>query len=336
MRKPYLILLGIIITGNCVAQFGGRNSYEFLNVPANARLAGLGGVNVSLANRDVNFFFSNPALVTDSLAGFASAGYTFYVGDIGQATFSYAHSFDRIGTISFGVQHLSYGEIGGYDPTGAEIGTYNSGETALVISKSHTVSAFTLGVNLKGVFSSVAGFRSSAILLDVGGTFKHPVKDLTIGLVIKNFGVVLSEYSESSETKPPFDVQAGITFKPAHMPIRFSLTAYNLAYPGNAYDNPDDDEEEDRTTISKIMQHVNFGAEVLLHKNVNVLLGYNVLKQTEFKTDNQGSGITFGASLKIKAFDIAFSRSGYSVSNAAYGFTVAANLNKMIFKKRTI
>ena len=335
MRKPYLILLGIIITGNCIAQFGGRNSYEFLNVPSNARLAGLGGVNVSLANRDVNFFFSNPALVTDSLAGFAAAGYTFYVGDIGQATFSYAHSFDRIGTVSFGVQHLSYGEIEGYDPSGAEIGFYKSGETALVISKSHTVSAFTLGVNLKAVFSSVAGFRSSAILLDVGGKFKHPNQDLIIGLVIKNFGVVLSEYSESSETKIPFDVQAGITFKPEHMPLRFSVTAYNLAYPGNAYDDPDDS-EDDRKTFRKIMQHINFGAEILLHKNVNVLLGYNVLKQTEFKTDNQGSGITFGASIRIKTFDIAFSRSGYSVSNAAYSFTVAANLNKMIFKKLTL
>lgn len=335
MHKSFLILLGIVITGNCVAQFGGRNSYEFLNVPSNARLAGLGGVNVSLANRDVNFFFANPALVTDSLAGFASAGYTFYVGDIGQATFSYAHSFDRIGTISFGVQHLSYGEIDGYDPTGAEIGSYKSGETALVISKSHTVSVFTFGVNLKAVFSSIAAYRSSAILIDAGGTFKHPSRDLTVGLVIKNFGAVLSEYSESSDTRIPFDVQAGITFKPEHMPLRFSLTAYNLAYPGDAYDDPNDS-EDDRSTISKIMQHVNFGAEVLLHKNVNVLLGYNVLKQTEFKTDNQGSGITFGAALKIKAFDITFSRSGYSVGNAAYGFTVAANLNKMIFKKRTI
>lgn len=335
MRKPYLILLGIIITGNCVAQFGGRNSYEFLNIPSSARLAGLGGVNVSLADRDVNFFFANPALVTDSLAGFASAGYTFYAGDIGQAAFSYTHSFDRIGAVSFGVQHLSYGEILGYDPSGLETGTYQSGETALVVGKSHTVSAFTLGVNLKGIFSSIAGFRSNAILLDMGGTFKHPGQDLTIGLVIKNVGFVLSEYSESSDTTIPFDVQAGITFKPQHMPIRFSLTAYNLAYPGKAYDAPDDG-EDDRGMLSKIMQHINFGAEVLLHKNVHVLLGYNVLKQTEFRTDNQGSGITIGAALRIKTFDVTLSRSGYSVGNAAYSFTLATNLNKMIFKKRTI
>lgn len=289
---------------------------------------------MSLANRDVNFFYSNPALVTDSLAGFASAGYTFYVANIGQAAFSYAHAFDRIGTVSFGVQHVSYGEIQGYDPSGVEIGSYHSGETALVMSKSHTVSAFTLGVNLKGIFTSIAGFRSNAILMDVGGTFKHPEQDLTVGLVIKNFGVVLSEYSESSDTKIPFDVQAGITFKPQHMPLRISITAYNLAYPGNAYDDADDT-EDDLGTLSKIMQHINFGAEVLLHKNVNVLLGYNVLKQTELKTDNQGTGITVGAAIKIKALDVAVSRSGYSVGRAAYSFTLATNLNKIIFKKRT-
>ena len=330
-----MILLGIIIAGKSVAQVGGRSSYEFLNVPTNARLAGLGGVNVSLANRDVNFFFNNPSLVTDSLAGYASAGYTFYVADIGQASFAYAHKFNRIGTVSFGVQHVGYGEIQGYDPSGAEIGSYKSGETALVISKSHTVSVFTLGVNLKAVFSSIAGFRSNALLLDIGGTFVHPEKDLTVGLVMRNVGYVLSEYSGTSDTKIPFDVQAGITFKPEHMPLRFSITAYNLAYPGKAFDDPNDT-EDDSGTLGKVMQHINFGAEVLLHKNVNILLGYNVLKQKELKTDNQGGGITFGAALKIKAFDIAISRKGYSVSNAAYSFTVAANLNKMILKKRTL
>lgn len=335
MRKVYLILFGIIIAGNSVAQFGGRNSYEFLNVPANARLAGLGGVNVSLANRDVNFFFNNPALVTDSLAGYASAGYTFYVADIGQASFAYTHKFDRIGTVSFGVQHLGYGEIQGYDATGVETGSFKSGETVLVISKSHTVSAFTLGVSLKGVFSSIAGYRSNALLMDMGGTFRHPKKDLTVGLAIKNIGFVLSEYSETSDTNLPFDVQAGITFKPKHMPLRFSITGYNLAYPGKAFNDPSD-KEDDSGAMSKVMQHINFGAEVLLHKNVNILLGYNVLKQKELKTDNQGGGIAFGAVFKIKGFDIAISRSGYSVSNAAYSFTVVANLNKMIFKKKTL
>ncbi len=319
-----------------LAQLGGQQSFDFLNVPGNARLAGLGGVNVSLADKDVNFFFSNPALVSDSLAGYASASYQFYVADIGQASFAYTHKFKSIGTISFGVQHMSYGEITGYDASGFEIGSFKSGETAIVISKSHQVSNFRVGANLKTVFSNIAGFYSSAMMLDLGGTFIHPTQNLTVGLVFKNLGFVLSEYSGTSETKVPFDVQVGATFKPEHMPLRFSLTAYNLASSGDAYDNPDD-EDDDLGSFDKIIGHINIGTEILFHRNVNVLLAYNFLRQQELKTENSGgAGLSLGAAIKIKAFDIVFSRSSYSVGNGAYSFTVVANIQNMIFKKRAI
>jgi len=318
-----------------LAQWGGQRSFDFLNVPGNARLSGLGGVNVSLADKDVNFFFSNPALVSDSVAGYASAGYQFYVADIGQASFAYTHKFKTIGTISVGVQHMNYGEITGYDASGLEIGSFKSGETALVISKSHQVSNFRVGANLKTVFSNMAGFHSSAIMLDFGGTFIHPTSDITIGLAFKNLGFVLSEYSETSDTKVPFDVQVGATFKPEHMPLRFSLTGYNLVSSG-VYDNPDD-EVDDAGSFDKIIRHINIGAEILFHRHVNVLLGYNFLKQQELKTENSGgSGFSIGAAINVKAFDVVFSRSSYSVGNGAYSFTVSANVQNMIFKKRTI
>jgi hypothetical protein len=318
------------------AQLGGQRSFEFLNVPGNARLMGLGGVNVSLNEKDVNFFLGNPALVGDSLAGTASASYQFYLADIGQATFAYTHQFKSIGTLSFGVQHMGYGEITGYDDTGSAIGSFESGETALVISKSQQIGSFKIGANLKTVFSSMAGYHSSAMMLDIGGTFVHPNKQLTIGLVIKNFGFVLSEYSETSSTHVPFDVQVGVTFKPEHMPLRFSLTGYNLAAAGDAYDNPADD-QDDPSSFDKFLQHINLGAEILLHRNVNILLAYNFLRGQELKTINSGgSGLSFGAAINIKGLDLVFSRSSYSVGQGAYAVTLAANIQNMIFKKRKI
>lgn len=337
MYKKYQIGLWLVfLFQQGFAQLGGQRSFEFLNVPTNARLAGLGGVNASLSDRDINFLFSNPALVSDSLAGFASAGYQFYVADIGQASFAYAHDFERVGTIAFGIQHIGYGEVTGYDASGMETGSFKSNETALVISKSHQVSSFRIGVNLKTVFSSIAGFRSTAMMLDIGGTFIHPSKNLTVGLVFKNLGIVFSEYSGSSNTSVPFDVQLGLTFKPEHMPVRFSLTAYNLASSGTLYDNPADD-EDDPGSLDKLLRHINIGTEILLHRNVNVLLSYNFLRQQELKTQNSsGSGFSAGIAMNIKAFDIVISRSSYSVGNAAYAFTVAADIQRMIFKKRSL
>ncbi|HEY3429392.1 MAG TPA: type IX secretion system protein PorQ, partial [Cyclobacteriaceae bacterium] len=258
MQKKYSIgVLAVFLSFQGVAQFGGQHSFEFLNVPGHARLAGLGGVNVSLNDRDVNFFLSNPALVGDSLSGSASAGYQFYVADIGMATFAYSQDFKTIGSVSFGVQHMNYGEITGYDASGVETGSFKSGETALMISKSHQVSNFRMGANLKTVFSNIAGYRASALLIDIGGTFIHPTQDLTLGLVFKNLGFVLSEYSEFSNSKVPFDVQMGATFKPEHMPVRFSLAAYNIATKGNAYDDPND--EDDPSSFDKFLGHINIG-----------------------------------------------------------------------------
>lgn len=231
---------------------------------------------------------------------------------------------------------MSYGEITGFDASGFELGSFDSGETALFISKSHQVSNFRVGVNLKTVFSNIAGFRSSAVMVDLGGTFIHPTQDLTIGLAFKNLGFVISEYSETSDTQVPFDVQVGATFKPEHMPLRFSITAYNLAQPGNVYDNPDD-ENDDAGSLDKLMRHITMGAEILFHRNVNVLVGYNFLRQQELKTETSGgTGFTIGASVKIKTIDIVFSRSSYSVGNAAYAFTISTDIDNMIFRKRTL
>ena len=147
--------------------------------------------------------------------------------------------------------------------------------------------------------------------------------------------IILSDYSESSNTKLPFDVQAGVTYKPEHMPLRFSATVYNLAR-GSVYDDPND--EDTSGTLDKVMSHLNFGAEVLLHRNVNVLVGYNFLRQSELKAESGGggSGFTFGLAAKIKSVDIVLGSSRYSVGNSNYTFTVAANLDKMIFKKREL
>lgn len=334
LKKLFLSFVLLLTAAALFAQTGGRKSFEFLNVPTNARLAALGGVNASLTDRDLNFFYSNPALVGDTLSGFASAGYQFYVADIGQATFAYAHRFKKIGMVSFGVQHLGYGSIKSYDATGQEVGDFTAGETALVISKSHQISHFRLGANFKVAFSNIAGYRASAMMLDLGGVFIHPRQDLKIGLVIKNLGVALSEYSETSSTQLPFDVQLGVTFKPEHMPVRFSITGYNLVKSDIAYYNPDDDQEEPGT-LDKVFRRLNFGAEILIHRNVNVMVGYNYLIHQELKLEEAGggAGFSFGFSARVKSFELTFSRGTYVVGTAGYSFTLSANLNS-ILKRR--
>jgi hypothetical protein len=317
-----------------MAQIGGKYSFEFLNVPPTARLSALGGINVSLADRDVNFFSGNPALTGDTLNGVASVNYQFYVGDVGLALFTYAHDFSNIGSLIFGLQHMSYGDIQGYDMYGAETAIFSSGETAFMIAKQHQINNFRLGVTLKGVFSNIAGYRSSAIMADIGGVFIHPNKPFTVAMVVKNLGIVLNDYSGASDSKLPFDVQVGTTFKPEHMPLRFSLTAFNLTQSDVTYYDPTSDAERPGT-IRKILSHLNLGTEILIHKNVTVMAGYNYLVHQALKLaeGGGGAGVTYGFSANIKSFEFIFGRNTYVTGNAGYSFTLSTNVNK-ILKRR--
>jgi hypothetical protein len=329
----FLYLCCLFVTTKSAAQIGGKKSFQFVTTPVSSRSVGTGGLNVSLADRDVNYFFSNPALNGDTLLGVAAAGYQFYMGDIGQSSAVYAADINKIGMITFGVQHIGYGSIDSYDDTGSPLGTFNAQETLLNIGKSHQIGNYRLGVSLKGIFSNLAGYRANAVALDVGGLFKHPTQALTVGIVIKNAGIVFSDYSSSAKSSLPFDVQIGTTFKPTHMPVRFSWTAYNLVTPDVTYQDPA--MGTDKSTVKDILNHLNFGAEVLFHKNVNVLLGYNFLNHNALKLEEGGggAGITLGLAVRVKKIEMVVSRAAYVAGNAVYSFTLSGNVNNMLKKK---
>lgn len=329
------LLFIVVFYDQTLAQTGGRNAFEFLNAAPSARLAGLGGVNVSHADRDLNFFFANPALSGDTLNGFASASYQFYVGNIGQAALVYKPVFKNVGAITFGVQNINYGVVKGYDQTGTEINDFHPNETALIIGKNHTIGYYTFGANIKGIFSNVAGYNSTAVAIDVGGVFKHPVQDLAIGLAIKNLGLVITDYSSTSKSSLPFDIQLGTTYKPQHMPVRFSITVYNLTKYGFTYQ--DLSIENARVPVlQRIFTHINFGGELLIHKHVNMLLGYNYLnhRSQKLETGGKGAGVSVGFALNVKKFDFSFSRVGYVAGKGTYSFTVSSNLNKFLKRQK--
>ncbi len=327
------LLIAIISSLSVRAQDSRYAVFSFVQRPANALIAGLGGVNVSLADRDPSAFISNPVLTGDTLAGFASAGYQFFSGGIGQAGFSWSPVLGEAGMVSFGVQHIGYGSITSYDASGNELGEFNARETALYVSKQRALGNYRFGASFKIIASAFAGFRASAVAIDLGGLFRHPDRDFSIGMVIRNVGFVIRDYTDNSDSGLPFDVQVGTTFKPEFMPVRFSISAHRLTdFDHVTYVN---NQPAEARTLDKVFRHFNFGAEILVHRNVNVLLGYNYGLHQELKLDNAGggAGVAFGIATQISVLNFVFSRLTYVAGSPAYNFTLSTNLNRMIYRR---
>ncbi len=320
------------------AQIGGRKSFQFLNLPSTARSASLGGINVSSWDQDAQMFLSNPALLDSLDDRHAGLTYQSLVADISYGTFTYVHDFDTPGIWGIGVQYLNYGNFQGFDPSGTSTGSFSGSEFALIVAYARPLGPIQLGADLKIMFSGLAGYNASALLLDIGGIFRHPEQDLTVGLTFRNVGVVLSDFTETSESELPFDVQLGVTFKPKHMPFRFSLTGYNFGLLNETLFDPTGTGEGTPTevnTFDGIMRHIAIGTEILVHRNFNLRLGYNHLVRQELRLaeTSGGAGLSFGFLMRIRKFELAYTHSIYHAGGGYDYFTLVVDLNSFITKK---
>lgn len=297
-------------------------AYSFLRLPVHARIMGLGGENVSEVNRDRFYAFVNPSLVGDSLRGNLAVNYLHYLADIHQASAFYAHSFQRAGTWTFGFRHVDYGDLEGYDDTGSSLGTFHSADTEWAAATGRQAGFFRMGIAGKVIFSNLAGWRSTALAMDIGGAFLHPNERFSVGMVFRNLGVVIRDFSRNSRNRLPFDLQIGTTYKPEHMPARFSITVNRLNRPGMVFDDPA--QAEHLPPWKKAFTHLTMGAEFLVHDNISLLAGFSGLRQYEL-----GRGFSAGISFQVKGINMVLSHMAYAPGAGIWAFAVSVNTHHL-------
>ncbi|MFD2721606.1 type IX secretion system protein PorQ [Hymenobacter monticola] len=339
------LLLGFLgVKPASAQQLGGRAVFPFLDLPPNAHLAALGGMNVSTRTDDPTMLFGSPALLNADMDGRLALSYVAYVADIKQSTAAYAFNTEKYGRFGVGVTYLNYGDFQSYDPAGNSLGTFSVNEYTAGLSDSYTKGKFTFGATAKLAVSSIAGSRSLAGVADAGVLYKHPTTDFTAGLAVKNAGYQFITYPGTDRGRLPLDVQIGATVKPEHMPVRLSLTIHHLQQWDIQYLDPnargvqDASGQEKKPTKSfgdNLARHFTVGAALVLGKGFNLRVGYNHLQRRELRLDNTSgsAGLSFGAMLKISTFQLEYTHATLQAAGSSEYITVSRNLNSLFKKK---
>ena len=331
----YLILVfTCILSTNSFAQSGGNHTFDFLNLNASTPITALGGVQIATgvdsgAVGDVHAFLSNPSLNNEALDRQTSLSYQPYFADIDFATVSYSHFVDHVGQLGASVSYLSYGEFAGFDAAGLPTGDFSASAYTVTLNYAHQMAPFQIGGNLKLATSFIAGLRATGLLLDLGGVYRHPSRDLTIALTVNNVGVLLSDYAVGGGSRLPADARVGVAFKPRYMPFRFHLTAYRLWKDFAVFAS-----DEPVGIVDKIARHLSFGGTLLLSRSFQVNLGYNHLTRSTLQLQqiSGGAGLSFGFMFRTSTIRVDFSRSVYHVSGAFNQFSLSIDLDQLFFK----
>jgi hypothetical protein len=336
---------------------GGNNVFEILNLPATAKVAGVGGYNVSLNNGDPGIGYFNPSIIDSSYKNNVSSGWGALFMDATDISFGYAAYANKYKqyNIAANLVMINYGKIDAKDDVGNSIGTSLASEYVLSLGASEDINKwFTWGLSAKPIMSYIANYSSYAIASDIGLTMHDSLRTTNLSLVARNIGYQIKPYYSGSRENLPFEVDLGYSKKFEHAPFRFSVTyrhlqQFNLSYKSTLLDNSaaylSDTSNTSSSKISdfasKFIQHFVFGAEILFGKRFYVSLGYNVKRKNELKSASNGGlvGMTYGAGIKISKFNFGFAHQKYNVVGGATTFTLMFNLNDVmgpLTKKKSV
>ncbi len=319
-----------VLASGLSAQTGGDNVYEFLNLTHSGFVSSLGGTNVSITGNNPNLAYHNPALLNQTMNNSLALNYVNYFAGINYGLAMYSGKISPASSFAAGLTYLNYGSFTESDPSGNITGSFTASEYAFSMIYSRQIdSLFSIGINIKPVLSHLEKYTSFGFAIDLGAAYHSSSNLFSAGIVMRNAGLQLTSYAGEQRQKLPFEIQAGISQKLAHAPLRFSMTLRHLekfdltheytTVPANQASGSSVNE-----FAENMMRHIVAGVELMPHKNFYVSGGYNYQRRKELQVDSKVStiGLSWGFGINTSWLSVEFGRATYHLAGSSNNLSV--------------
>lgn len=315
----------------------GSSAYNWLNITSSSKIYGLGGLNISLVDDELQSSDQNPALLGPEMSGQIAVNYMRYLGGSNLAGARYAHSAGEHGAWSAALQYFGYGSITETLPDGSTVGTFSPKDVAFTGTYSHDITdRLRGGIAMKFLYSSYADFSAFAISTDLGINYFDPERDMSLSLVVANLGGQVKRFSESYD-RLPFDIRLGWSKVFGNFPVRFSVTAWNLTKWKLPYmdlgDGTSGSEPQLKDSFSSnLFRHLVFGADLISSKNFYLGLGYNYKTRTDMSTYHRSfiSGFSLAAGIRGRAYGVGIAFAQPHTGATTFMVNLNLSLNELI------
>ena len=302
MKKNVILAFFVLFSYEIRAQES-ETVYNFLRLPVSAHAAALGGDNITIDDDDPTMVFHNPALVSNVSDRSLNLNYMTYMEGVKVASASFVKALRQRATWAVEAQYVDYGSMKQTTAENEVIGKVSAKDIAVGGTFTYALSnKIAGGVTAKFVSSSLAGFNSIGMAVDLGLNYLNPELGLSVSAVARNLGGQLKAYEDDFE-KLPFDLQLGVSKRLGESPLRFSVTMTRL------HDWDD-----------KFVNHLVFGAEAFIADNIWIGGGLNPRRSDEMKISDgetessHGAGLSFGGGLQLERFKLQLAYGKYHVS----------------------
>lgn len=294
-----------------------ESSFEFLRLPVSAHSSSLGGHVVSAFDSSPVLFISNPAILSANEGPLLGLnGMTWFSGTtVAGAQFS--NLFDERSHYAFNARYVSYGKMKETTPDGTVTGTFTAKDIAIGATWSYMLTDNLSGGATGNIISSrYSSMTSVAIGVDLGLLWFNDSRNISLGLTATNLGGQIKAF-ENTFQKLPFDVCAGVTWRPEHAPLQFTLSMDNLTrWKSSDFYFADGDSNGFGEILKR---HISLGADINLTERLYLAMGCNLRTRAEMagKGSKGFTGMSIGTGLRIGKvmFDLSYGK--YQVSESS-------------------
>lgn len=312
----------------------GTNVYPFLNIPASARQAALGGDAVSIRDFDVSFAAVNPGLMNLEQDQMISINYSSYLADSKYGTISYVKDLEEGHLIGFNARYMDYGKIPRTDESAQISGDFGAMDASVGLSYAYQFDEdFTIAASTNFVTSKIDSYTSMAVVANAGVTYHNAESRETLALVFRNFGYQFKSFNGTRENVA-FRVDLGYTKILDEFPLAFTITAHDLQKLNISQDF--DNNGQPINWSRKVADHFSVGAELFPEQAFNIRLGYNVRRGNELAVLDQRSfaGLSAGFGIKISSFRFDYAHVRYHNASNVNMFGITLDLIEVSGNRR--
>lgn len=341
-KKIILTISVMYLSFTSIAQIGGEGAYDFLNLTSTPRVAALGGKLAALDESDIGTILHNPALLNPEMHNQIAFSYVGYYADIKYGSFLYSRDAGLLGSFAVGSTYVNYGSFIEADPTGQITGKFYANDFAVNLFWSKTFDTlFSIGINLKPVFSHLERYKSWGIAADIGAVYNSPNRLFTAGVALRNIGSMIKPYTPDTWQELPFEILAGFSKKLGHAPFRFVVTFhqlqnYDIYYQrdnSNTTLGTDDSQTENKVSLlgKEALSHLIIGFEFQPVKSFYFRAGYNYQRRNELKILEKVStvGFSWGFGIRISKFHFSYSRATYHLAGSTNHFSITTDIDEI-------
>ena len=238
----------------------------------------------------------------------------------------FCNKFDERSVYAFNARYVSYGKMKETSADGTVTGSFTAKDIAIGATWSYMLTDnLSGGVTADLIGSRYGSMTSVAVGIDLGLLYCDQNNGLTIGLSATNLGGQIKAF-ENTFQKLPFDLCVGVTWKPAHAPLRFTVSMDNLARWSESDFYFTEDSSRGFGEILK--RHLSLGVDFNLTERFYIAAGCNLRTRAELaeKGSKGLTGITIGTGLRLGRimFDLSYGK--YQVSESSLICNFAFNI----------